>query len=88
MKWWRAVRETPTILTIDALETVFSRSVRISSSLPSSLDFPSDPFGRLRPGSGRDRPPSGGPGSRFLLVGGTIHCKGIDLIPAALANRK
>ena len=24
MKWWRAVRETPTILAIDALETVFS----------------------------------------------------------------
>ena len=40
------VDETPTILAIDALETSFSRSIRISSSLPSSLDGPSEPLGR------------------------------------------
>lgn len=36
MKWRRLVDETPTILAIDALETSFSKSMRISPSLPSS----------------------------------------------------
>ena len=40
-----AVLETPTILAIEALETCFCRSIRISSSLPSSLDLPSPPLG-------------------------------------------
>jgi hypothetical protein len=28
MKWWRAVREMPTILAMEALETSFSKSIR------------------------------------------------------------
>src|SRR4029077_7523566 len=39
-------RVTPTILAMDAFETCFCRRTRISSSLPSSRDFPSTPFGR------------------------------------------
>ena len=38
--------ETPTILAIEALETSFCRSMRISSCLPSSLDLPKAPLGR------------------------------------------
>ena len=36
----------PTILAMEALEISFSKSIRISSSLPSSLGVPSDPLGR------------------------------------------
>src|SRR3981189_2279118 len=39
-------RVTPTILAMDAFETCFCRRRRISSSFPSSRDFPSPPFGR------------------------------------------
>jgi hypothetical protein len=34
------------ILAMEALETSFSKIIQISSSLPSSLDVPSDPLGR------------------------------------------
>src|SRR5262249_7373059 len=37
---------TPTIFATEALETSFPKSIRISSSLPSSLDLPSEPLGR------------------------------------------
>ena len=46
MKCRRFVDAAPTIVAIDALEICFSRSIRISSSLPSSLDVPTGPFGR------------------------------------------
>src|ERR1700675_45491 len=39
-------RVTPTILAMDAFETCFCKRRRISSSFPSSRDFPSTPFGR------------------------------------------
>jgi hypothetical protein len=39
-------RVTPTILAMDAFETCFCRRTRISSSLPSSRDFPND--GKIR----------------------------------------
>jgi hypothetical protein len=51
MKCRRLVDDTSTILAIDAFETPFSNSSRISPSLPSSFDRPSEPF--LRP-SNRD----------------------------------
>lgn len=38
MKWRRQVHGTPTMLAIDAFETPFSSSSRISSSWPSSYD--------------------------------------------------
>src|SRR5260370_13502199 len=51
---------TPTILAMDAFETCFCRRRRISSSLPSSRDFPSTPFGRpsSRPLARADANPS------------------------------
>src|SRR5580693_5223625 len=53
-------RVTPTILAMDAFETCFCRRRRISSSLPSSRDFPSTPFGRpsSRPLARADANPS------------------------------
>ena len=55
-------RVTPTILARDAFETCFCRRTRISSSLPSSRDFPSTPFGRpsSRPLARADANPSRG----------------------------
>src|SRR5260370_22190198 len=53
-------RVTPTILAMDAFETCFCRRRRISSSFPSSRDFPSTPFGRpsSRPLARADANPS------------------------------
>src|ERR1700737_2340022 len=48
-------RVTPTILAMDAFETCFCRRRRISSSFPSSRDFPSTPFGRPSVGPWRGR---------------------------------
>ena len=41
-----AILETRSLLAMEALETLFCRSMRISSSLPSSVDLPSAPLGR------------------------------------------
>ena len=46
MKLYRAVRDTPVSLAMAVLETSSSRKRRISSSLPSSRETPSEPFGR------------------------------------------
>jgi hypothetical protein len=55
-------RVTPTILAMDAFETCFCKRRRISSSFPSSRDFPSTPFGRpsSRPLARADANPSRG----------------------------
>ena len=46
MKWYRAERETSRILAIEPFETSLPNSIRMSSSLPSSLDVPKAPLGR------------------------------------------
>ena len=45
MKCCGVVDDAPIILAMDACDTAFSSSARIFSSLPSSFDLPSDPFG-------------------------------------------
>ena len=45
MKWRIVARETDIILAIADLDTPFARSIRISSSFPSSFDFPNTPLG-------------------------------------------
>ena len=49
MKWYRADRETSRILAMEAFETPFPRSPRMSGSLPSSLEGPQGSLGSAEP---------------------------------------